>query len=313
MSVVPPSDAVLDIMRSASGSVLIAAPYIKSHALQNLLSELPNTATELICITRWLPEDIASGVCDLEILDDVTGCTGGKLLVHPHLHAKYYRANGRCLVGSANITGRGLGWITPANIELLVELPSDFVGLADWEAALISSAVPATPELRDEIKREAERLIEAGDVRAVPEVEQGSEDEVAVSQWIPSCPVPDRLWSVYVSAATGTMISSAREAAEHDLAALAPPSGLTQELFGAYMAGILKQMPLIAKIDELASSGLTDAQAYEFLSEKLGADPSYPLEQTWRILKAWLIHFFPQTYRLETGQELLVKGKELSR
>jgi len=47
-----------------------------------------------------------------------------------------------------------------------------FAGLPAWEAVLISSAVMATPELRDRIKREADRLIEAGTVSSVPEVEQ---------------------------------------------------------------------------------------------------------------------------------------------
>lgn len=313
MSVVPPSDAVIDIMRSASGSVLIAAPYIKSQTLQRLLAALPDAADELTCITRWLPEDIASGVCDIEILEDITARSAGKLLVHPHLHAKYYRAGDRCLVGSANLTGRGLGWRTPANLELLVELPLDFPGLHEWEAALLASAVPGTEELRDQIMREAQRLKQAGTILHLPEVEQGTEEETAASQWIPGCPVPERLWNVYMGGGTGTMVSSAREAARHDVAALAPPHGLSEELFEAYIAGILKQMPLIAEIDRLASTGLTDSQACAFLGERLGVDASYPADQAWRVLKAWLVHFFPESYRLETDQEVLVKGKELPR
>lgn len=71
--------------------------------------------SECICVTRWLPEDIASSVCDLDILDDVMGVSGGRLLVHPHLHGKYY-SNGRdSLVGSANLKVRGLGWHNPSN------------------------------------------------------------------------------------------------------------------------------------------------------------------------------------------------------
>lgn len=313
MSVVVPSDAVIDIMRFASGGVIIAAPYIKSHALQSLLAALPDATDELTCITRWLPEDIAAGVCDIEILDDITARSNGKLLVHPHLHAKYYRAGDRCLVGSANLTGRGLGWMTPANLELLVELPLDFPGLHEWEAALLASAVPATEDLRDQIMREAERLKADGTIGHVPEVDQGTEEETAASQWIPGCPVPERLWNVYNGGGTGTMVSSAREAAQHDLTALAPPHGLSEELFEAYIAGILKQMPLMAEIDRLASTGLTDSQACAFLAERLGSDASYPANQAWRVLKAWLVHFFPETYRFETGQEVLVKGKKLPR
>ena len=300
-------------MRAASGAVLIVAPYIKSHTLRKLIGEMPAAATELICVTRWLPEDIAAGVCDLEIFEDVTSRSGGKLLVHPHLHAKYYRASELCLVGSANLTSRALGWITPGNIELLVQLPADFPGLREWERTMLGSAIAATSELRDRIGREAERLKEAGPVPRVPEVDNDSEEQTAASLWIPICPVPDRLWNVYRGGAADTMVSSAREAAQKDLTALAPPHGLSQRLFEAYIAGILRQTPLMAEIDRLASSGLNDSQAHEFLLAKLEAGPDFSVQQTWRVLKAWFVHFFPQTYRLETGQEVLVKGQHLSR
>jgi len=109
-----------------------------------------------------------------------------------------------------------------------------------------------------------------------------------------------------------TMVSSAKNAAHNDLKALAPPSGLTQELFEAFITGILKQMPLITEIDDAASRGLTDSQANEFLLEKLGTDSSNAVAPIWRVLKAWLLYFFPETYRTEMGEEVLVKGQELS-
>jgi hypothetical protein len=100
--------------------------------------------------------------------------------------------------------------------------------------------------------------------------------------------------------------------AQKDLAALAPPPGLSQELFEAYLSGILRQMPLMAEIDKLAASGLNDSQAHEYLTANLKTEMVVPVEQAWRVLKSWLVHFFPQSYRLETGQEVLIKGKELS-
>lgn len=313
MSLVVPGDSVLDLMRSATDSVFIAAPYIKFPTLRKLIAAIPDSVTQLTCVTRWLPEDIAAGVCDIEIFNDVTSKHGGRLLVHPHLHAKYYHSGERCLVGSANLTARGLGWQTPANIELLVALPTDFPGLPEWEAALLDSAILATAELRDRLLQEAEDLKEANAVRRVPEVEEEIANETMVAQWIPGCPVPDRLWHVYRGSGADTMVSSAHEAAQQDLVALAPPHGLTHDIFEAYIAGILKQMPLMAEIDRLASTGLTDTQAHAFLSERLGADTDHPADQAWRVLKLWLVHFFPKAYRLETGQEVLIKGKELTR
>ena len=74
-------------------------------------------------------------------------------------------------------------------------------------------------------------------------------------------------------------------------------------------------MQLMAEIDDLASRGLTDSQAHEFLAKRLGGDdPDACGEtETWRILKLWLIHFFPETYQMERDHEVPVKGRELRR
>lgn len=314
MAVVLPGDGILELVRAATNRVVIAAPYIKSPTLRRLLDAIPQTVSECVCVTRWLPEDIASGVCDLEILEDIAGARGGRLLVHPHLHAKYY-SNGRdCLVGSANLTARGLGWYTPSNVELLVALPAEFAGLAEWEHALLSSAVQATEELRVRIRRQADALKQDEAPRHLPEVEDDAATEAERTLWVPQCPTPDRLWQVYRGRGADTMVSSAFEAAQEDLVALSPPQGLTQDLFTAYVAGILKQMPLLAEIDKLAAAGLTDMKAHEFLADSRGGSVAEEDHaQVWRVVKLWLVHFFPDSYRLETGQEVLVKGRELRR
>lgn len=314
MKVVSPGDGILELVRAANDRVIIAAPYIKSRALRRLLDVVPETVLECICITRWLPEDIASGVCDLDILYDVVGARGGRLMVHPHLHAKYYSNGHRVLVGSANLTARGLGWHTPSNVELLVALPAEFAGLAEWEHSLLSSAVQATEELREHIRRQADTLKEDEAARRLPEVENDAAMEAEQTLWVPQCPIPDRLWQVYGGRGADTMVSSAFEAAQEDLTALSPPQGLTQDLFTAYVAGILKQMPLLIEIDKLAAAGLTDTKAREFLANRLGStDHESEYDQVWRVVKKWLVHFFPDIYRLETGQEVLVKGRELPR
>ena len=309
MAVILPGDGILELIRAANDRVVIAAPYIKSPTLRRLLNAVPQTVSECVCVTRWLPEDIASGACDLEILDDIAGARGGRLLVHPHLHAKYY-SNGRgSLVGSANLTARGLGWHTPSNVELLVALPDEFAGLAEWEETLLSSAVQATEELRDSIRRQADALKENETSRRLPEVEDDAVTEMEQTLWAPQCPTPERLWQVYCGRGADTIVSSAFEAAQNDLAVLSPPPGLTQDLFTAYVSGILKQMPLLTQIDKLASTGLSDTKAQEFFAGKIGDNSDN--EQFWHVVKQWLVFFFPNTYRLETGEEVLVKGRQL--
>ena len=53
---------------------------------------------------------------------------------------------------------------------------------------------------------------------------------------------------------------------------------LTAEDTTAYVVGILKQMPRLTEMDQLASSGLTDTKAHEFLADRLstaGQDGDY--------------------------------------
>ena len=74
-------------------------------------------------------------------------------------------------------------------------------------------------------------------------------------------------------------------------------------------------MPLLTEIDKLASTGLTDTKAQEFLSghlsDRTGGMNEYG--QIWRVVKLWLLYFFPESYRLYTGQEVLVRGREILR
>ena len=103
----------------APGSVSSwSAPFAKEVIVQLLLAATPvNVSVEVV--VRWLPFDIKVGVSDLEVWDIIRDRPGADLFVRQDLHAKYYRADDRCLVGSANLTGATLGLSLAPNFELL--------------------------------------------------------------------------------------------------------------------------------------------------------------------------------------------------
>ena len=298
-------DILLAAIGAAKESVVVVAPYIKVSALDRIIERLPSHLDFLICVTRWLPGDIAAGVCDLEIMDMIEEFPAGRLLVHPRLHAKYYRADQRCFVGSSNVTERGLGWAPSANLEILLEAESN--RLAEWESALIEASLPATLELREHLKAKASALEEPNALPSLPEV-GGSAVSVDFN-WIPRCPVPERLWSVYNNEGWADMVDASREAAMQDLTHLALPKGLSKAVFETYVADILKQMPFLAEIEHMAAKGLSDSQAHALLSERFIRENA--VAQAWRIIKAWLLHFRGQSYRLAVGEEVLVKGRSI--
>lgn len=308
-----PGDALLKLVTDAATDLVLVAPYVKKASIERIFAAIPPAVLTVTCVTRWLPEDIAAGVCDLEILEIVTGRRGATLYVHPHLHAKFFRSGQNCLVGSANLTLRGLGWVTPANLELLITLRSDHPGIPEWEAALMQAAIPATSELRDRIAAQAQLLSASFSREAYARTEVGPDtpEPTALGIWIPSCPAPDRLWLVYSERGADTMVTSAFQAAQADLAILSIPTGLSEPMFNAYVAAALRNMSIFKEIERLATAGLTDSQAHELLAQHLGDSQPISHEQNWRTLKAWIAHFFATSYRLQTSQEVLVKGQTL--
>ena len=148
-------ERLLSILSRAESSVRIAAPFIKIHSLERALSEIP-AEVEVTCVTRWRAEDIASGVCDLEIFDHLQNRKNASLLVHPQLHAKFFASNNVCLVGSANMTHTALGWRSPSNLELFVELDAHEHDLNEWWAKLLESSIVATQAMKAALADQAE-------------------------------------------------------------------------------------------------------------------------------------------------------------
>ena len=108
------------------------------------------------------------------------------------------------------------------------------------------------------------------------------------------------------------MLITTRRAAEEDLAALKPPRGLTRPLFVSYISSVMSQTTLFSSIDHLAESGISDSKAHLFIEEQLGEDAPYSPQDTWQVIKAWLTYFKGSSYRLETREDVLIKGQQLS-
>jgi hypothetical protein len=133
-------------------------------------------------------------------------------------------------------------------------------------------------------------------------------------RWIPLCPSPERLFKVYTGELDeAKMVRSAFEFAQRDLRTLGPPKGYPEEQFLEYVADRLQKLEVVQKVVSASSSGISDSQAAELISEYIDASSMIGPTDAWRILKQWMMHFFPEQYRIEVGQEILVKGRTLSR
>lgn len=300
-------DVLLELCASAQSEVLIVAPFVKRITMAQLLEAIPVRVQSICCVTRWRPEEILTGVSDLDVLDLIEQRSGSKLFVHPYLHAKYFRVDERALTGSANVTQRAMGWAMPANLEVLVPT----IRLYEFERRLFESSIEADRSLRSSIQSAADVLAREGVGLVSEEVEKpdpriGSAAEI----WLPLCTRPELLYEIYASIRTDKIVSWTLEAGQLDLRALLIPAGLSQSLFKKFVAAALRQMPLVQKIDEWTATPLSPDKGRTLIEEEVAKEYLvYSSQDHWETLRAWLVFFLPNVFRMRSGSGDLIKGQ----
>jgi hypothetical protein len=300
---------LLESAGRARQTALLVAPFVKANALARILECIcPQPAVTVIA--RWLPLDIAQGVCDIEIFDLLAARPKSRLLVHPLLHAKMFRFDNEVFFGSANITDRALGWRIPSNIELVLsptELTEEFVA---FESEMLSSAIPVDSDYRNALMRQVEKA-RAGLTEAAPT--PVGESAAAPITWLPSCNAPRLLWTVYSDpeSARRRMVENAFCEALSDLSWLGIAQGFSLTQFNLHVAAMLRSVPLVQGIDLASKGGLNTADAVAMIG-KIDNLP-HSAEETWEVLQAWLEHFFPNRYLREVASTIFRSGSTLSK
>lgn len=298
-------DILLEAARTAQVEVCLIAPFVKVEVIERIFANLSGNV-RINIITRWIPVEIAAGVSDLEVFDAVSARPGAKLFLNGMLHAKLYRFDQTYRLGSANLTGKALGWRAPSNIEILRPADGQDDDLRMIEETLLSSSMQADARYRDEVQRQVDLLVQSGfDPRPL-----AAEIGELPASWLPTCPSPEKVWDVYSDPenARRRMVESAFEAARVDIACLQVGSGLSESQFYRVMSSALNQMPLVRLIEREAETGLDAEKATALIANAGGAAP-YATAEMWEILAAWLQYYFPDRYRMEPMGEVLRYGR----
>ena len=227
------------------------------------------------------------------------------LLIHPHLHAKFFAADTSCLVGSANLSHTALGWRAPSNLELLVQLDTSDHGLDDWWAGLLAEAIEATEKIKAALGLSAAELRASGNQISRPEADHADDNTI----WVPECPRSTGLWEVY-SGDEEQLPSSALASAKSDLATLSLPPGMNKTTFEKALRTSFRHTRIFQEVDQLSREGLTDLVALPLLVEQCSIAPADALRR-WQLTKRWLSELYPDEFRVEANQEVLLKGKNI--
>lgn len=236
-------------------TVVIAAPYIKEAPLRELLAA--TGAARLRCVSSWTPFEIRLGSSDVGCRALVVEASG-RFMLHPRLHAKYYRADDLVLVGSANLTSSGLGLGASPNLEILCQPGADF-DRTTFETRLFAESREVTDEefvLWEQYANE-EGSSEARDV------------PMDLTDWLPQTRNPEYIWLAYSGGIDDITMGDQRALAIHDLLAIRPPHGLREGEIRAWLRDSLTASRFVGFI-RAQSAEMEDDSMWKAVSERWG-------------------------------------------
>jgi len=297
-----PGAKLLDLCKTASAELILVSPFIKEKALRRLLDQVQEHV-KLTCVTRWRPEEVKAGVSDLSVWDIVSSRPLSTLLLMPTLHAKYYRSDDSCLIGSANLTLTALGWSRNPNLELLIQVDCDS-DLAAWESELYGKSVIANESIREQIQKLVDQLDDTPLVGVDHSIHEDEEEfegheltSIGTEYWLPTLRYPDLLFSAY-SGSLDTLTTGARQTAISDLTHLKLGNGLRERAFKAVVGALLLQMPQVHSVDQFLSEPRRFGEVRALLRTLQKENGSYNSSDGWQTLMRWLRYFLPERYNV---------------
>jgi hypothetical protein len=281
----------------ARSSVVLAAPFIKVAPLERLLNAIAR-CVRIDVFTRWLPDEVAAGVSDVEIFD-VVKARGASLHLLNNLHAKLFVIDNReIMMGSANVTVAALGFSPRPNLELVSSITPPPQELALFLAELRMRSRPATEEERAQVLVAAEHR--RPEPHTDPGVEEGEEISHALAvPWLPRFRSPDRLYRLY-SDPDFLFQAEPVEAALYDVVRLAPPAGLTEKAFNEHARQALRANPLVLALDDFTSEPRRFGAVSAWLADAMPGLNDRSRQAAAQVLIRWLTYFDAERYWIDT-------------
>ena len=116
---------ISDELGAVTESTLIISAFCKVSMIKHFDACITNPDIDKTLVVRFRPEDIVSGASDLELYPYCKN-NGWKLFFRLDLHAKtYVFDNFKCIIGSANATGKGMKLNGTGNYEMAAAFQLD--------------------------------------------------------------------------------------------------------------------------------------------------------------------------------------------
>lgn len=158
-----------DSLPRTDGDVTLTSPYLTYDTCRQVASAASGSSWSWRLMTTLDPSAVANGYLSIHGMRSLLQA-GVEVLHVDRLHAKCFLVGSRAMLGSANLTGAGLGSSASPNRELGVELEPEQVqealeAISGWPARVVS------PDDLDQLEQDAKSL-----TRALPQTQEAPLD-----------------------------------------------------------------------------------------------------------------------------------------
>jgi hypothetical protein len=282
-----PFDALATLLKGGEGELVLCAPFIKLGAFSRVMNLVP-VGTKITVFTRWDPGEILAGVSDPEIWNILQERVNAELYLCPSLHAKYFRIGEDCLIGSSNLTQKGLGIAASSNLEILTK-PGPTFEFDKFEERLFGLSKRASKEIFDSLQG----LL---DLREAPNGESLQES----GHWLPRLQNPSYLFQIY-SGGHPPLSKPSIGIASSEMRRFAIPAGLSESEFRSAVGIRLLEEPFIWDLAALCKDGRRFGEIRSWLREYGPMQKSdLQIDKVAQAGIRWVAHFLPWAIKVET-------------
>ena len=281
--------------------LFVFSPFITTSYAKELLEH----QEEVHIITSWRKDHLIAGVSDLELYNLVKQRPNWHLYINDRLHAKVYCRNfSSMLMGSANLTRRGMQDTEKSNHEVIIKTMCD----AESKYHMLSILQNSLSMNDDHFNTyqtwfaTVDQTIQPADIGSV--VELTSTNELFLVSQLPASTSPHRLWSVLREDGQPDESWNEFGAAEHDMDNL----GMHVRHFSTYdefkqalTNKMGKQRFFTAFMERIDTDGFRFGYGKEWVQTNCIDDPvpyRKKLTRTVQNLFAWVVALYPDEFEI---------------
>ena len=291
----------LFIEESENQPLYVFSPFITTSYLEEMMQH----QEEVHIVTSWRKDHLISGVSDLELYNLVKERPNWQLYINDRLHAKVYCKNfSTMLIGSANLTKRGLQDTEESNHEVMVKTVCDEGSKQKMMEILQESLI-----MNDE-QFQFYKAWFASVSHDLPVFDTGSvieptlANELFFVSQLPASASPRRLWSIISEDEEGDESWNEYEAAEHDMANMKLKMrqfSTFDQFMRALKVALGRNAFFEAFLRRIDSTGLQFGFAKEWVQTTCIDDPvpyRKDLTRTVQYLFAWTVALYPDEFEI---------------